>query len=63
MGAGLGLSIVQRIVTRLNGTVGVESELGKGSCFWFTLPIYLEPTETSEAQAATSETSQPLGQP
>lgn len=38
-GFGLGLSIVHRIITRLKGHVGVESELGKGSIFWFTLPI------------------------
>ncbi|RMG94467.1 MAG: hybrid sensor histidine kinase/response regulator [Chloroflexi bacterium] len=37
-GHGLGLSIVHRIVTRLNGEVGVESMPGKGSRFWFTLP-------------------------
>jgi signal transduction histidine kinase len=37
-GHGLGLSIVQRITNRLGGAVGVESELGKGSLFWFTLP-------------------------
>jgi signal transduction histidine kinase len=37
-GHGLGLSIVQRIVKRLGGTVGVESEVGEGSLFWFTLP-------------------------
>jgi PAS domain S-box-containing protein len=37
-GYGLGLSIVQRIVTKLNGEVGVESTLGKGSRFTFTLP-------------------------
>ena len=41
-GLGLGLSIVQRIVTKLNGKVGVESELSKGSTFWFTLPISLK---------------------
>jgi PAS domain S-box-containing protein len=37
-GHGLGLSIVQRIVEKLGGEVGVESELGRGSTFSFTLP-------------------------
>lgn len=37
-GHGLGLSVVQRIVQKLGGQVGVESELGSGSTFWFTLP-------------------------
>ncbi|MGF1504486.1 MAG: histidine kinase N-terminal 7TM domain-containing protein [Anaerolineae bacterium] len=37
-GHGLGLSIVERIVRRLEGEVGVESEPGKGSRFYFTLP-------------------------
>jgi signal transduction histidine kinase len=36
-GLGLGMSIVQRIVDRLNGQLGVESALGKGSSFWFAL--------------------------
>jgi signal transduction histidine kinase len=38
-GSGLGLSIVKRIVTNLNGRVGLEySAPGEGSTFWFTLP-------------------------
>jgi signal transduction histidine kinase len=42
----LGLSIVHRIIARCNGEVGVESEEGKGSLFWFTLP------EATEADLA-----------
>jgi two-component system sensor histidine kinase/response regulator len=37
-GEGLGLSIVWRIVEKCGGKVGVESQEGAGSCFWFTLP-------------------------
>jgi len=37
-GHGLGLSIARRIVEKLGGQVGVESEIGKGSLFFFTLP-------------------------
>jgi len=37
-GHGLGLSVVQRIVKKLGGSVGVESEIGRGSIFYFTLP-------------------------
>jgi signal transduction histidine kinase len=38
-GAGLGLYIAKTLVGRLGGRVGVQSELGKGSKFYFTLPI------------------------
>jgi PAS domain S-box-containing protein len=44
-GHGLGLSIVQRIVERLGGEVGVESEKGKGSTFSFSLPADGSPAE------------------
>ncbi len=38
-GTGLGLSIVKEIVSMHGGRVGIDSEPGKGSTFWFTIPL------------------------
>ncbi|MDD4590951.1 MAG: HAMP domain-containing sensor histidine kinase [Parabacteroides sp.] len=37
-GTGLGLSICQMIIKKMNGVIGVNTEEGKGSTFWFRLP-------------------------
>ena len=46
-GHGLGLSIVRRIVEKLGGEVGVDSKIGQGSIFYFTLPAYIDQERTN----------------
>ncbi|HEY3390190.1 MAG TPA: ATP-binding protein, partial [Prolixibacteraceae bacterium] len=54
-GAGLGLSITKAYVEMLNGKIWMESEEGKGSIFYFTLPCNAEQEEKNVAQKTTAD--------
>ncbi|KIX11053.1 hypothetical protein X474_26395, partial [Dethiosulfatarculus sandiegensis] len=56
-GTGLGLSICKSIIELLGGQVGVDSEEGEGSTFWFTLPF------ASDRHVRTPSLEGPLGSP
>ena len=50
VGTGLGLTICQRIVTSMGGTITVDSELGTGTCFHVTLPVSSRRAPSAEVE-------------
>ncbi|ORY21896.1 hypothetical protein BCR39DRAFT_488115 [Naematelia encephala] len=62
-GSGLGLALVRQIIKLFDGRLGVESECGKGSVFWFEIPFALPRPQRAQSYSSPSITRAPTLSP